>query len=107
MLKLIRISVFGGSTTQLFHNLSSALFEHFQEGDEFVLSELDHEANVASWVRLAERRKLTVKWWRGDENGGSDPVLTAENLKPLLTSNTKFVACTHTFNILGTIHEIG
>jgi selenocysteine lyase/cysteine desulfurase len=103
---LIYVLVFGGSTTQLFHNLSSALFEHFHEGDEFVLSEIEHEANLASWVRLAERLKLTVKWWRGEDNAGNNPVLTAESLKPLLTPKTKFVACTHTSNILGTIHDI-
>ena len=36
----------------------------------------------------------------------SDPVLTSENLRPLLSEKTKFVACTHTSNVLGTIHNI-
>lgn len=96
----------GGSTTQLFHNVASALLEYVQPGDEFVLSELDHEANIAPWVRLASIRNGTVRWWRGDSDSGMNPVLNENNLRPLLGPRTKFVACTHTSNILGTIHDI-
>ncbi|KAI9685530.1 MAG: hypothetical protein M1822_004388 [Bathelium mastoideum] len=100
--------VLGGSTTQLFQNLSASLWDHFSPGDEIVLSQLDHEANLASWVRLAFRKDLKVKWWQGgaETNETTDPVLTPDNLRPLLSSRTKFVACTHTSNILGTIHDI-
>ncbi|KAI9657949.1 MAG: hypothetical protein M1821_002606 [Bathelium mastoideum] len=100
--------VLGGSTTQLFQNLSASLWDHFSPGDEIVLSQLDHEANLASWVRLASRKDLKIKWWQGgaETNETTDPVLTPDNLRPLLSSRTKFVACTHTSNILGTIHDI-
>lgn len=46
-----------------------------------------------------------MKWWM-PPSATSDPVLTPENLKPLLSEKTKFVACTHTSNVLGTIHNI-
>ena len=77
-------------------------------GDEIVLSQLDHEANLASWVRLASRKNLKLKWWKGNAatEETTDPVLTAENLGPLLSKRTKLVACTHTSNILGTVHDI-
>ena len=75
-------------------------------GDEIVLSQLDHEANLASWVRLASRKSLKIKWWKGNAEEATNPVLTAENLRPLLSRRTRFVACTHTSNILGTIHDI-
>jgi selenocysteine lyase/cysteine desulfurase len=74
-------------------------------GDEFVISKLDHEANIAAWVDLAEERGITLKWWAG--NGSStNPVLTPESLEPLLSEKTRLVTCTHTSNILGTITDV-
>ena len=95
-------TVLGSSTTQLMRNLSSAL--KFKSGDELILSKLDHEANIAPWVQLAESRGLTVKWWSAKEK--QNPKLDVETLKGLLSENTRIVACTHTSNILGTIHDI-
>jgi selenocysteine lyase/cysteine desulfurase len=97
------LAVLGGSTTQLFANAGNALWEFFEPGDHIVLSQLEHEANLCSWVRLAQRKQLEVTWW---SDQAPNPMLTAENLQPLLKPNTKFVACTHTSNILGTIHDI-
>ena len=93
----------GGSTTQLFRNLSFAL--RFAEGDEIIISGLDHEANVAAWLDMAKRDRMTVKWWMPTEPS-SNPVLTADNLQPLLSPRTRFVACTHTSNVLGGVHDI-
>ncbi|KAF2027158.1 PLP-dependent transferase [Setomelanomma holmii] len=94
--------VLGGSTTQLFMNLAGAL--HFDEGDEIILSKMEHETNVKPWLFMAERLKLTVKWWESSKSDGLK--LTPENLKPLLSPKVKFVACTHVSNILGTIHDV-
>ncbi|KAL9078161.1 MAG: hypothetical protein Q9157_002919 [Trypethelium eluteriae] len=96
----------GGSQT--LDAVADFLWEYFSLGDEIILSQLDHEANLASWVRLATRKNLKIKWWKGSAatETTTDPVLTADNLKPLLSKRTKFVACTHTSNILGAIHEI-
>ena len=97
--------VIGPSTTQLFANLAQTL--EFSEGSEIVLSALDHEANLASWLRMAKRQKLVVKWWNGKSStAGTSPKLSSENLAPLLNEKTVFVACTHTSNVLGTIHDI-
>ncbi|PVI05446.1 PLP-dependent transferase [Periconia macrospinosa] len=93
--------VIGSSTTQLFTNLSSAL--KFQEGDEIVLSKMEHETNINPWLKLAERLKLTIKWWVSEK---PELKLTPENLKPLLSDKVKFVACTHVSNVLGGIHDI-
>lgn len=96
--------VFGPSTTQMFRNLSVAL--KLEPGDEFVLSKLDHEANVAAWNQLAEWKGITVKWWVPSKDTNSNPKLVPEDLKKLLTEKTRLVACTHTSNILGTITDI-
>lgn len=96
--------VLGPSTTQLFRNLSLTL--SFSPGDELVLSALDHEANIASWLDLADRQSLVVKWWRPAESVTPNPKLTEENLRPLLSDRTRLVAFTHASNILGTIHDV-
>ena len=72
-----------------------------------MISQVDHEANISSWVRLARLQNLTIKWWRPDteENDGS-LILTPKNLEPLLSPKTAFVACTHASNVLGGIHDI-
>ncbi|KAF5008865.1 hypothetical protein FDECE_4889 [Fusarium decemcellulare] len=94
--------VFGGSTTQLFRNLSLSL--NFQPGDEIVVSAVDHEANIASWVDLAERQGLTLKWWKPEHP--TNPKLTVENLKGLLSDKTRLLTLTHCSNILGSIHDV-
>lgn len=75
-----------------------------ESSDELVVSALDHEANIASWVDLAERNNLTLKWWK--PSAGAEPKLTSENLKPLLSDKTRLVSFTHASNILGTIHDV-
>ncbi|KAI1435340.1 aminotransferase class-V [Xylaria sp. CBS 124048] len=103
--------VFGASTTQLFRNLSFTL--PFHEGDEIIVSSIDHEANIAPWVDLASRQKLVLKWWTPSLAESSpphdtsiNPKLTPSSLLPLLTSRTRLVACTHASNLLGTINPI-
>ncbi|KAJ9625905.1 hypothetical protein H2203_004673 [Taxawa tesnikishii (nom. ined.)] len=96
--------VIGPSTTQLFRNLSTALFDHVTPGSEIILSKLDHEANVASWLQLASWRQCTVKWWSSSSR--TNPKLEVEELKKLLSEKTKLVACTHTSNILGGITDV-
>lgn len=68
------------------------------------LSGIDHEANTAPWLSLAERQNLTIKWWlpKTKEN----PKLEASDLRGLLSEKTVLVTCTHSSNILGTIHDI-
>jgi len=96
--------VFGPATTQMFRNLSIAL--KIEPGSEIILSSLDHEANLAAWVQLAEWKNLTVKWWIPTKNTDSNPKLEPDDLKNLMTEKTRLVACTHTSNILGTITDI-
>lgn len=93
--------VIGSSTTQLFVNLGGALI--FNEGDEIILSRMEHETNVKAWLHMADRLKLKIKWWVSEK---PELRLTPENLKPLISDKTKFVACTHVSNILGGIHDI-
>ncbi|KAI1501219.1 pyridoxal phosphate-dependent transferase [Biscogniauxia marginata] len=94
--------VLGSSTTQLLRNLSSAL--KLKQGDEIIVSAVDHEANIAPWVDLAEQRGLHLKWWK--PNHSTNPKLLAGDLEALLSPKTRLVTCTHASNILGTITDI-
>lgn len=90
------------STTQLLHNLSTAL--EFNPGDELILSKLNHEANSAAWLRIAQRLGLQVKWWAAAD--AKNPVCDLGELKSLLSEKTRIVACPHASNITGTITDI-
>ncbi|KAI1779485.1 PLP-dependent transferase [Hypoxylon cercidicola] len=95
---------YGASTTQLLRNLSFAFA--FEEGDEIVVSAIDHEANIAPWKDLASRLKLVVKWWEPSYATPTNPKLEPEDLKPLLSPRTRLVTCTHASNVLGTVHNV-
>lgn len=105
-LSLSRFPAFGSSTTQLFRNLSYAL--DFAEGDEIVVSSIDHEANIAPWVDMAARNKLVLKWWTPSltDEDRLNPQLRPADLAALLSPRTRLVTCTHASNILGTITDV-
>lgn len=93
--------VYGSSTTQLFTNLSLAL--DVMPGDELIISEMDHEANIAPWLRLASIRGLKVVPWRVRNETQE---LHLDDLKQLLSPKTRLVTLTHSSNMLGTINPI-
>ncbi|RCI15520.1 hypothetical protein L249_3532 [Ophiocordyceps polyrhachis-furcata BCC 54312] len=94
--------VFGASATQLLRNLAATL--HFEPGDELVVSAIDHEANIASWLDLARRRDLVVRWWQPWDR--TDPRLLTTDLDALLCDRTRLVTFTHASNILGTVNDV-
>jgi selenocysteine lyase/cysteine desulfurase len=53
--------VLGPSTTQLFRNVSISLYEYITEDSEIIVSKIDHEANIASWVSLAKDRGAKLR----------------------------------------------
>lgn len=93
---------FGSSSTQLLRNLSQTL--RFRPGDELVVSAIDHEANIAPWVDLAERQQLVLKWWKPADT--INPELKASDLAALLSPRTRLVTCTHASNILGNVTDV-
>jgi cysteine desulfurase family protein (TIGR01976 family) len=94
--------VMGSSTTMLMRILSICLRKTWQPGDEVIVTNCDHEANIGAWADLAETG-ITVKTWSINPE-----TLTMEvrDLEQLLTPRTRLVAVTHTSNVLGTIHPI-
>ncbi|KAK6334109.1 hypothetical protein TWF696_002611 [Orbilia brochopaga] len=93
--------VLGSSSTQLLHNLSSALV--FPAGSEIVVTTCEHETNVAPWIRLAKFQGHVVKYWNPSPE--HDWTLRYQDLEPLLSDKTALVAFTNCSNITGTIHD--
>lgn len=100
----------GNSSTNLTETLARAMEPIVNDGDEIVVSDADHEANVGSWVRLAERKGLKLHHWIPKPASGSkNPYsvsLQLEDLIPLLNSNTRLVAFTACSNILGELVDV-
>lgn len=92
--------VFGASTTQLLRNLSLALEPSIRPGDEVVVCEADHEANVGPWIRLASRG-AEIRWWRPRPETFE---LSLDDLSRLLTKRTRLVAFGHVSNVLGHVN---
>ena len=93
---------FGPSTSQNTYVVAQALREHLKPGDEIIVTNQDHEANVGVWRRL-EAEGLVIREWQVDpESAELDPA----DLDNLLNERTRVVAFTHCSNIVGSMHPV-
>ncbi len=93
---------FGPNMTTLNFSLSRALAKTLQPGDEIVLTRMDHDANVAPWLLIAEDHELVVHWVDITDNC----TLDMNTLEAALTDRTKIVATVHASNAVGSINPI-
>lgn len=93
---------FGANMTTLTFGLSRALGRELREGDEVLLTNLDHDANVAPWLLLARDLGLTVR--RADISPG-DCTLDLASFEDALTDRTRVAAFTYASNAVGTITD--
>lgn len=91
--------VFGRSATQLTYDLSRTLADNWGQGDEVVVSALDHDANVRPWIQVADRAGATVRWIEFDPATGEMPLDAAASV---IGERTKLVAVTGASNLIGT-----
>jgi cysteine desulfurase family protein (TIGR01976 family) len=92
---------FGMNATSFMRLVSLAVGQTLSIRNEIVVTDLDHEANVATWLAL-ERMGARILWWTVRPDG----CLHTEDLKPLLSARTRLVACTLTSNALGSIVDV-
>jgi cysteine desulfurase family protein (TIGR01976 family) len=92
---------FGMNATSFIRVISLALGQTLAGRREIVLTDLDHEANIATWLAL-EREGACIRWWKVRDDGQ----LYVEDLEELLSSKTRLVACTAASNALGTIVDV-
>jgi cysteine desulfurase family protein (TIGR01976 family) len=95
--------VFGPNMTTLTLSLSRALARDLKPGDEIIVTRLDHDANIAPWLWIAEDRGCTVRWLDFDVE---DCTLRVDLLDSLLSERTRLVAVGYASNAVGTINPV-
>ena len=76
---------------------------HLKAGDEIVVSQMEHHANLIPWQQLAARTGATLRWFDVTPEGRLD----LSQIPDLITGKAKVVALTHQSNVLGTINPMG
>lgn len=92
---------FGMNATSFIRLISLAIGQTLGNRPEIIVTDLDHEANIATWLAL-ESAGAKFIWWRTRADG----CLHSEDLKPLLSERTRLVACTLASNALGSIVDV-
>jgi cysteine desulfurase family protein (TIGR01976 family) len=92
---------FGMNATSFMRLVSLAIGQSFEHRREIIVTDLDHEANIAVWLAL-EREGGKILWWHFRDDGRLHP----EDLEPLLSGQTRVVACTLASNAIGSILNI-
>lgn len=92
---------FGMNATSFIRLVSLAIGQTLAQRNEIIVTDMDHEANVATWLAL-EKEGAKFRWWKMGEDGN----LHVEDLKPLVSSKTRLVACAVAANSLGSIVDV-
>ncbi len=94
--------IIGSSTTMNMYVLSNAMKHFLNPGDEIIVTNQDHEANIGAWRKLKDHGAIIKEWQLNPKNGE----LEIEKLKSMLSNKTKIVAVTHCSNIVGSINDL-
>src|SRR6201990_3283535 len=95
--------VFGANATTLAYHVSRTLGRTFQSGDEIVVTELDHHANVAPWQALERERGIVLRVARMDTETGA---VDWDDFESKVNARTKVIAVGAASNALGTLTDI-
>lgn len=92
---------FGMNATSFIRLVSLAIGQMLGQRNEIIVTDLDHEANVATWLALA-RSGASFRWWRVRDDGR----LHCADLEPLLGPRTRLLACAIASNALGSLVDV-
>ncbi len=92
---------FGMNATSFIRLVSLAIAQTLGRRNEIVVTDMDHEANIATWLAL-EQNGAKILWWKMRDDGN----LHVDDLIPLVSSTTRLVACTLTSNAIGSIVDV-
>ncbi len=95
--------VFGQNMTSLTFSISRAIAREWREGDEIIVTQIDHDANISPWLLAAEDRGVTVRWL---DFHPEDCTLALETLPAMLNDRTRLVAVNYASNAVGTINDV-
>lgn len=95
--------VFTRGTTESLNLVASSFAEEFmKDGDEVIISTVEHHSNIVPWQLQAQRKGIKLRVIPVDDNG----VLDVDAYRNLFTEKTKIVSVAHVSNVLGTINPI-
>lgn len=95
--------IFTRNATSAINLVANAVGQNdIKEGDEIILSIMEHHANIVPWHFLRERKGAVIKWLPINDRGE----LLVEHLDALITKKTRMIAVTHMSNVLGTINPV-
>jgi cysteine desulfurase/selenocysteine lyase len=95
--------IFTKNTTEALNLVAYAWgLQHLREGDEIVLTQLEHHSNIVPWQQIARRTGAVVRYIRIDAQG----YLDMEHAAALIGPHTKMVSVTHVSNVLGTVNPV-
>ena len=95
--------IFTRGTTEGINLISSSLSKfYFNEGDEIIISEMEHHSNIVPWQMIAKEKKLNLKIVNVSEDGDIDMT----HFENLITEKTKLVSIVYISNTLGTINPV-
>ena len=93
---------FGPSTSQNTYVLAHALRGMWEDGDEIIVSNQDHEANAGAWRRMANMGIVVKEWTLNPETGHLDPA----DLHALITDKTRMIAFPHASNVVAETNPV-
>ena len=95
--------IFTRGTTESMNLVASSFTEAFMhEGDEVIISEMEHHSNIVPWQLMAAKRSIALRIIPVNDSGELD----IEAYRQLFTERTRLVSVTHVSNVLGTINPI-
>ncbi len=95
--------IFTRGTTESLNLVASSYGEAFlHEGDEVLLTTMEHHSNIVPWQLLRERKGIVIKEVPITERGE----LCLDRLEALITPRTRLICCTHVSNVLGTVNPV-
>ena len=94
--------IFTRGTTEAINLVAASYGNFFENGDEIILTVMEHHANIVPWQLLQRNKRLSIKVVPINERGE----LKLDVYRDLFTERTRFVAVTHVSNVLGTVNPV-
>ncbi|MEF9923372.1 MAG: cysteine desulfurase [Muribaculaceae bacterium] len=94
--------IFTRGTTEAINLVASSFGDNFSNGDEIILTVMEHHANIVPWQLLQRHKRITLRVVPINEQGE----LVQETYEKMFNDNTRLVAMCHVSNVLGTINPI-
>ena len=94
--------IYTSGTTESMNFIARIIEQDVEDGDEIILTYMEHHANLVPWQQLAIRKNLTLRFLDLDELGR----ININQLKELINDKTKIVSICHASNVLGNINPV-